>query len=215
MYAHIIDGEVTQYPCTIADIRAANPNTIILLDYSAEDLAALNYYEPQPTEPPAVTAEQALEEAAPVLIDGVLTQQWAIRDRTPEELDEAKAAKRAAITDRYIEHVRAGWTHDFGAAGIHTLDLRPEKDDKANWTLLLLKTDGMIKAGGGALPVKIRTAANVSIEVTAAEANAAMIAFLAWGEAGLDYKWELDDLAVATQSFADLEAIDIEAGWPS
>lgn len=128
-------------------------------------------------------------------------------------LDDAKAAKKVAIKAHQAVLFAAGWTHDFGAPGVHTLDLRGA-DDKGNWTLLLIKTQGMIAAGGGAMPVRIRTAANATIEVTATIANAAMVQFLAWGEAMLSNKWDLDEAVDAAATTNDVDGIDETAGWP-
>lgn len=130
------------------------------------------------------------------------------------DLVAAKVEKRADLTRRRDAVLAGGWSHDFGADGVHTLDLR-NADDKANWTLLLIKTQGMIAASAGAAPITIRTAANVSIVVTATEANAAMVAFLGWGEAVLAHKWALDEQIDAAADTAALAAVDIEAGWPS
>lgn len=125
-----------------------------------------------------------------------------------------KADKKEAVKAAQAATFLAGWSHDFGAAGVHALDVR-NPDDKANWTLLLIKTQAMIAAGAGAAPVEIRTAANVTIQITATEANAAMVAFLAWGEAMLRRKWEFDALVDAVATLEDLAAIDLEAGWPA
>lgn len=130
------------------------------------------------------------------------------------DLDAAKVEKRRELARQRDTTFQGGWTHDFATAGTHTLDLR-NADDKANWTLLLIKTGKMVDAGAGAAPIKIRTAANVSITVPASEANAAMVAFLGWGEAVLAHKWSLDEAIDAAADVAALAAIDIEAGWPS
>lgn len=130
------------------------------------------------------------------------------------DLNAAKAEKRAALTRRREVVFQAGWTYDFETAGPHGLDLR-NADDKANWTLLLIKTGKMIEAGAGAAPIKIRTAANASITVPATAANAAMVAFLGWGEAVLAHKWALDEAIDDAADVGALAGIDIEAAWPS
>ncbi|OCC25315.1 hypothetical protein MB02_01180 [Croceicoccus estronivorus] len=162
---------------------------------------------------PAITPEQALEpyfEAG----NGVVLQRWTVTTRTAQELEQARALKHAALKDRYTERLLQGWTHDFGAAGTHTLDLRPGTDDKANWTLLLLKTRDMIAAGAGNGIVQIRTSANLSIDLTATDAADAMEAFLAWGDALFDHKWDRDDAIQSAATFAALYAVDIVRGWP-
>lgn len=128
-------------------------------------------------------------------------------------LGDLKAEKRAAVKEAQTSRFAAGWSHDFGSAGTHRLDLRGA-DDKANWTLLLIKTQAMIGAGAGAAPISIRTADDAQITVPASTANAAMGQFLAWGEAMLKAKWDHDDAIASASDEAALAAIDVEAGWP-
>lgn len=141
---------------------------------------------------------------------------WMVTAKTPAEiaadLDVAKAAKKELVKDHQAALFQAGWTHEF-SVGTHTLDLR-NADDKANWHLLLSKTDKMIAAGAGAAPVKLRTAANATIEIAASEANAAMTAFLSWGEDMLSAKWAVDEEIDQAADHAALAAIDITVGWP-
>ena len=147
------------------------------------------------------------------------------RELTPEEvaalpapdplpLDEQKARLKAEIKAQQAALFQSGWTHDFGAAGTHTLDLR-SPDDKANWTLLLIKAQGMIGAGAGAMTVTLRTQANETIELTATETATAMAQFLSWGEDMLSAKWGLDEAVDAAADVEAMAAIDITAGWPA
>lgn len=164
--------------------------------------------------------------ALPADLQGLATETLTDLEWTAEELGyrgfgfvpvvdiaAAKDEKRAALARQRNAIFRSGWTHDFGAAGTHTLDLR-NADDKANWTLLLIKTQGMIAANAGASPTTIRTAANETASVTAAQANATMVAFLGWGEAVLAHKWALEEAINEAADIAALDAVDIEAGWP-
>lgn len=128
-------------------------------------------------------------------------------------LAEAKAALKAAVRTHQASMFDGGWAHDFGEAGVHTLDLR-DADDKANWTLLLFKVTGMVGAGAGAFPVTLRTAANETISISAAETQAVMGAFLQWGESMLAAKWALDNQIDDAASHAALDAIDVTVGWP-
>ena len=166
----------------------------------------------------------------PADLDGLAAESLADLDWTDEalgyrgfgfvpvvDLEAAKAEKRGELTRQRDAIFQGGWTHDFGEAGVHTLDLR-NADDKTNWTLLLIKTGKMVEGGAGAAPIKIRTAATnpgVSIVVPASEANAAMVAFLGWGEGVLARKWALEEAIDAAAGPTELDAIDIESGWPS
>jgi hypothetical protein len=186
------------------------PDNLAGLDLSAHGFAVV-----EPTDPPEVEPGEVAERDGIELVDGVWRWKWMVRPGNADELEQAKVEKRAALKERYTERFVQGWTHDFGAAGVHTLDLRPGTDDKANWTLLLIKAQGMIAAGAAEAPVTIRTAANTSISVTATMAAEAMTAFLGWGEAMFADKWARDDAINDAETFADLAGIDIETGWPS
>ncbi|MBD3762475.1 hypothetical protein [Rhizorhabdus sp.] len=210
MYVLVQDGAVAAYPYSVASLRADNPETSFAMEMPDERLADFGVFPVLETERPAAAVGYALVEGTPEASVGGWRQTWSLIER---DLAEVKDELRAMLTRQRDTILQGGWTHDFGVAGVHTLDLR-HADDKANWTLLLIKTQGMIAAGGGGAMITIRTAANASINVTATEANAAMVAFLGWGEAVLAHKWNLDE-EIAEADLAALGAIDVEAGWPS
>ena len=149
-----------------------------------------------------IVVDLSQEDAQPQLVSLPLPT---IAARKLSMLDAVRSAQEG--------HRLAGWEHDFGEAGVHRLDLR-DAEDKTNWSLLLTRTDRMIAAGAGSATVKIRTAGNEQIPVPASVANAAMLAFLAWGEELLSRKWDLDDAISAAGSHAALDLIDPSAGWP-
>jgi hypothetical protein len=210
-----IQGDRTVFPFDLARLKVEFPQVSFaqrVLDGDfPERLAEWGVFPVEAVDAPVPATGERVLEGDPELVGGAWRQAWAIEQR--DDLEVAKAEKAELLKAKRDSVFLAGWTHDFGAAGTHRLDLR-NADDKANWTLLLIKTSGMIDAGFGAAPVTIRTADNDSIEVTASEANAAMIAFLAWGEAVLARKWAGDEAITAAADFAGLAAIDIEADWP-
>ena len=208
-YALITDGAVAFYPYTIEQFRTDNPCVSLPQTPTDEQLAEVGIF-PVSIEPlPDLAPGEKLAGYEIAKVGQVWTQQWEI---AALPLDERKAALREAVKAKQAEIRMAGWAHDFGAAGTHTLDLR-DAEDKVNWTLLLTKASGMIAAGAGAAPVKIRTAANETITVTANEARDAMLAFLAWGEVLLSAKWALDT-AITAADQAGIGNIDINVGWP-
>jgi hypothetical protein len=126
-------------------------------------------------------------------------------------LTEQKAIKASAIKGRFQTVMLGGYQHNFGgSAGIRTLDMR-DADDKANWTLLLIKCQGLIAQGLGANAVTIRGQNNETFTVSANTAFAGLQAMLAWGEAAFSRKWALEAQIAAS---SDPESIDIEADWP-
>lgn len=83
---------------THAEIRAAFPNTSFPSVMSEAAIQSTGLTPLVITVPPAHdVATQTVEEAAPVQINGVWTQQWTVRDLTPEEL---KARVPTVVTMR-------------------------------------------------------------------------------------------------------------------
>lgn len=202
------DYEILQLhlPRTLDSIdgeRRASLYTVVSDAWSDAERAEFGVYEVN-TNPPAGSRWTGNF----VTVEGVPQAEF-----VPVTFAERKEAKRKAVKAVQERRFAAGWTHDFGAAGVHTLDMR-NADDKGNWTLLLIKTQGMIAAGVMDAPVSIRTADNLHISVSANAAHAAMNKFLAWGEDMLKRKWVLDDEIDAAADEVELDAIDIEVGWP-
>jgi hypothetical protein len=218
-YALIAANAVSAYPYTLEQFRqdqAARSqqglrSTSLPQTPTDAQLAEAGIYPVTIAALPDLAEGQKLDGYTVAKVGGIWTQQWVVASA---DLGETKTAKLAAIKDKQLAVQMAGWTHDFGAEGTHTLDLR-DADDKANWILLLTKTSGMVAAGSGAAPVNIRTAENETIVVSATDARAAMLAFLAWGEVLLSAKWALDAAVIAATDTAAVAAIDINAGWPS
>lgn len=87
-----------QYPYPLDQLRRDYPNTSFPNALSVALLAEFGIYPVTPTAPPEYdAASQIVEEAALVQIDGAWTQQWAVRDLTPEEL---KARVPTVVTMR-------------------------------------------------------------------------------------------------------------------
>lgn len=83
---------------THAEIRAAFPNISFPSVMSEAAIQSTGLIPLTTTVPPTHdAATQAVEETAPVQIDGVWTQQWTVRDLTPEEL---KARVPTVVTMR-------------------------------------------------------------------------------------------------------------------
>lgn len=199
----------TQTVMSLQDIRKLNisfrdqPDLAVLGDLNIFPLV-------NGTEPQLLEFEQSVQNAI-IFQDN----QWTRTYTTVElSLEEAKEVKKQEVKKAQTQHFLSGWTYDFGAAGIHTLDLR-DANDKANWTLLLIKTQGLIAAGFASAPTDIQTSADQTITVTASEAFAAMQTFLQWGEDVLKHKWTLDAQIDLCATLEDLRLIDETAEWPT
>ncbi len=85
MYVRITESVPVRY--TLTDLRRAYPNTSFPVTPGVEVLAQYHVYPLQATAIPAHDpATQVVEDATPLLVDGVWTQQWVVRDLTVEEL---------------------------------------------------------------------------------------------------------------------------------
>ena len=94
-YAIIVDDNVQSYP---VNPFFAHPNTSFPADFAGGEVDGVTYARVQATDRPEIDAElQAVEEAAPVRVDGVWTQQWAVRDLTPDELAARRQTQRESM----------------------------------------------------------------------------------------------------------------------
>ncbi len=101
------DGSLARYPYTIEDLRADHPGTIFFEPVDADTLAHFRVVVVQASTAPEVTLEQTLTEAAPVLVDGVWTQQWAVAAAAPELVAERQAAAKAALVAAFTAALEA------------------------------------------------------------------------------------------------------------
>ena len=110
----------------------------------------------------------------------------------------------------------AGYKHDFGAPwGVHTLQTRDSDD--APWLSVLGAAQAMVFAGQGeqALPPGLQTEANVTIPVTALQAQEIMLSMQQYLASILSTAWSLARQIKAATTLPDLALIDIDGGWPS
>lgn len=96
VFAFINDGQITQYPVGLADIKTQHPNVSFPVSLEGQDLSAFNVVKVAPqTQPDFDSNTQKIEEGTPVLADGQWVQSWNIVALTTEErtaVDENKAA---------------------------------------------------------------------------------------------------------------------------
>ncbi|MEC5291957.1 hypothetical protein VSX64_14455 [Aurantimonas sp. C2-6-R+9] len=132
-----------------------------------------------------------------------------------DRLDRARAAKAVAVNAQRDAIIGVGYQHNFGAtAGIRTLDQRSE-GDAINWLGLKNLADAAIAAGAGADPMEIRDAADETFSASATVVSSALVAMAQWRGAVMSRSWALKDAIAAAADEAALDAIDIEAGWPT
>ena len=85
LYAKIINEVVTDYPYSLAKLKAENPNTSFPKTPTEELLAEYNVLPVVAVAQPAATLTQDPVEQTPQLINGQWTQAWAMVDVSAEE----------------------------------------------------------------------------------------------------------------------------------
>jgi len=96
MYCRVTPTGPERY--TLTDLRRAYPQVLFPIEPSLDELAMYGVYPLLATDSPGYDpAAQTLEEATPVQIDDVWTQQWTVRALTLEEL---KARVPTVVTMR-------------------------------------------------------------------------------------------------------------------
>jgi hypothetical protein len=105
-----IDTNSNTYPLYPGDIMLVSPS------WSLGDPLPSGWFSVEPTELPSITDTQTYYEEAPVLVDGIYTQVWNVRELTQIELDAAQAPVTArqklktivGLTDAEIESLIRG-----------------------------------------------------------------------------------------------------------
>lgn len=94
----IIDGAVAIYPYHLTQLRVDYPDTSFPQPYELADLTAFGIHEVADVSAPTFDpATQAVDDLDPVLVNGVWTQQWAVRAATQAEIDAYAAQQAAAV----------------------------------------------------------------------------------------------------------------------
>lgn len=98
-----------EYPRHIGDIQLEHP------DFKEGDALPEGWVKVEEAERPTPSTEQIVYEDFPVEVDGVMTQNWKVRDMTPEEIERRDAPKTAreklkalGLTDVEIEALTRG-----------------------------------------------------------------------------------------------------------
>ena len=100
---------LNEYPRHYGDIQLENPS------WKLGDPLPDGWVEVSRTEPPAYSEGEVVEEQFPTEIDGVMTQNWVVREMTPQEEERINAPKRAkqklldlGLTETEIEALMMG-----------------------------------------------------------------------------------------------------------
>ena len=116
MYALIKNNTVKQYPYDAGNLRRDNQHTSFPLAMSDERLAEWGVMPVSASTAPAYdAATHTIDEGTPVLIDGVWTQVWMVRQLTAEEL-KARVPHEVTMRQARLALLAAGKLAGVGAA---------------------------------------------------------------------------------------------------
>lgn len=132
----------------------------------------------------------------------------------PPTLEERKLQMTAAINARRDQILTGGYTVPSGTLEGHVLQTR-DLEDRTNWLISQGSYAVAVAAGQGTVAgAKFRTLSNETITLTFEEGLAVLLDMAAWGAAVMERSWDLKDAVAAAEDHEDLDAIDIESGWP-
>jgi hypothetical protein len=111
MYAKIIDGSVSQYPYSIADLKRDYPNTSFPSNPSPQLLAEFGMVTVVVTGQPEHDYTKNCTEATPEYVDGQWQQVWVVTVATDEEIAaRAEAKSEEARVERGRLLSESDWT---------------------------------------------------------------------------------------------------------
>jgi hypothetical protein len=130
-------------------------------------------------------------------------------------LVEAKLAKNRAVTAKREAVFSAGYTPATGPLAGHTLQCR-DVQDRTNWLTSAVGYSAAVQAGAGNVAgATFRTQDNETVTITYAEAATVLLQGMQiWGADIMQRSWELKDEIDAAEDQAELDAIDVNTGWP-
>lgn len=107
LYAKIIDGTVAAYPYHLYQLKIDFPDTSFP---NPPELADLSVFDVWPVvesvQPGFNQASQKIQEGVPALVEGIWTQQWAVRAATQAEMDAHAAVLAQQAQDAADEAAR-------------------------------------------------------------------------------------------------------------
>lgn len=135
----------------------------------------------------------------------------------PRTLDDLKLLKARSIDTRRDGAFMGGFSPTISTLAVNNQVLQVRGlDDRTNWLTSQAAYAAAIAAGQGALEeAEFRTLSNNTYTLTYAEGFAVLMEMAAWGKAIMRNSWDLKDAVAFASDQTELDAIDIEAGWPS
>jgi hypothetical protein len=95
MYVKVKNGVVEQYPYSIGQLRADNPDTSFPLNMTEQTLASWDVYPVIVAEKPQVDYTKTVIEETPNLVNGAWYQDYKVVEATTPEIEQRKAELNA------------------------------------------------------------------------------------------------------------------------
>lgn len=200
-------GEVAHYPVTLADLRREKGSALSLPagDSIQQMDGEWGMYPCEEVPSPDVPANRVVEridaeEYAPLKF----RQKYLLRDKTTEEFAEAKARKQAELRERR-------WMAEIGGTVIGGIPIRTDESsqNKIDGAISLFEKDPTLEV------IDFEAQPGLWVELDRPAMTAIGVGVGRHIQACFSIQKPLSLAIEAAQSFADLAAIDIEAGWPS
>ena len=95
MYVKTLNNEIQEFPYNVRKLKEDNPNTSFPAKPSESLLEEYGVYSVVRAEDPTLTHTQTADHAsAPVLVEGVWTLPWVVRDKTADEITSEASSVR-------------------------------------------------------------------------------------------------------------------------
>lgn len=125
-----------------------------------------------------------------------------------------KAARKVEVAAKVVEVFNAGFTVPIGPLSGVTLQTRTI-EDRTNWLTSQASYSAAVAMGmGDVVNASFRCADNTTHVISYRDGLQTLLAIAAWGSAIMARSWDLKDAITAAADLVELDAIDVEAGWP-
>lgn len=203
----LINTVTKAYPVFLQELNTKIPNACFPDEIDSEGLESFDYVPVALVERPV---GDVVTELPPVLVEGVWTQAWDVRNYTPEEAAPILAASKESLLYEIealrLAQFRIGFPHLFGENGdLYHVQVRDT--DRVNILSYRTLAKEAIAEGNQAFEVEYRVYENVSVHLNAEEviemANTSATQVLA----GYKVIWELKLATTNATTLAELPAL--------
>ena len=190
------DGAPARWPYTLDDLRIDRPDIELSDSPTDDELAALNVFALHAGDPPQAGITRIVHAVPPELTDGKWQEAYRVEERPIEEARASLLAELASV--RY--------QRETGGITIKGMGFKTDRETQA-----ILTGAFVMASANPAFSILWKSGPGVHVPIDAQTIMAAGSAATAHVQACFAHEAELaGDILAAT----DLDAIDINAGWP-